>query len=75
MRAVVALAFLAAVVGLSACAEKAQTAGQRKSDVAASQGANPAYTAGSWKAGDAGAWEAQIKARNQGQNEYARSAP
>ena len=75
MRAVALLAVLAAAVVLSACAEEAQTAGQRKSDVAASQGANPVYTAGTWKAGDAGAWEAQIKARTQGQNEYARSAP
>jgi hypothetical protein len=75
MRAGVIAAALAVAGVLGACAEKAQTAGQRKSDVAAARGADPAYTAGVWQAGDAAAWEKQLRTRAQGQNEYARSAP
>lgn len=75
MRTAATVALLAGVLALGACSEKPQTASHRKSDTAAAQGANPAYTAGTWKAGDTAAWETQIKARAQGQNEYARSAP
>lgn len=75
MRVAFTSTVVAGALALSACAEKPQTASHRKSDALASQGADPAYTAGSWKAGDEASWEAQIKRRNQGQNEYARSAP
>ena len=72
--AVIPCVVLASVLALAACGEKPQTASHRKSDAVASQGADPAYTAGNWKAGDAAAWEAQIKRRNQGQNEYSRGS-
>ena len=62
---------------LGACGEKPQTLGAsgRKADVApwvANSGANPAFAASGWKGGDQAAWEAQIRARNQLQNDYAR---
>lgn len=60
---------------LGGCTEKPQTAGGKKSDAKAYSGSSgdAAFKAGSWKAGDQAAWEQQIKARNQSQNEYARS--
>jgi hypothetical protein len=64
-------------VALSACGERAQTAGNRKGDGLPSDGPASAYTAGTWKAGDPVAWDAQMRTRAQGQNEYSRtgSAP
>lgn len=67
---------LAAVGLLAACGEKPQTAGTRKSDVAAYQGTDNGYGAPGWKSGDAASWEQQMKDRSRGQNEYTRtSAP
>jgi hypothetical protein len=47
----------------------------RKSDAPAWQGTTgaSAYAADGWKAGDRAAWEQQLRSRNQGQNEYART--
>ncbi|RVU46356.1 hypothetical protein [Rubrivivax rivuli] len=71
------VAALAAAVALSACTEKPQTSGQRKSDQAPYATANSSNTAGTWKEGDSKAWERQLSTRAQnGQNEYSRaSAP
>lgn len=61
--------------GLAGC-EKSQDAGRvntaKKSDARAWEGADPAYQAGGWKAGDKVAWEAELRKRNEAQNEYAR---
>ncbi|MES2688692.1 MAG: hypothetical protein V4706_17860 [Pseudomonadota bacterium] len=68
--------FMAAVLGLAACGDKAQTSAGVKSDVPAFQsvtGPGNAYNAPGWKAGDKTAWEQQLKTRTQaGQNEYNR---
>jgi hypothetical protein len=70
------LSAVSALLALSACAERPQTAtGERKTDTHAFDGAAPAFTAGGWKAGDAASWEQQMKTRAQGQNEYSRTAP
>ncbi|HEY9068461.1 MAG TPA: hypothetical protein VIO33_25980 [Burkholderiaceae bacterium] len=72
-----ALAVVAASCLLVACGEKPQTlnTASKKPDAApwAPGGAasNPFFASG-WKGGDQAAWEAQIKTRNQGQNDYAR---
>ncbi len=67
---------LAALLMLAACAEKPQTGGTRKADVASYKGADNGFGAGGWKAGDQASWEQQMKNRSQGQNEYTRtSAP
>ena len=74
MNAAATLAILAAAVLLSACGEKPQTAGTKKSDAKPWEGApGSAYMAAGWKAGDQAAWEAQLKTRSQGQNEYSRA--
>ncbi len=65
---------LALLTGLSACGEKAQTAGNRKADVAAYQGTTNGYAAAGWKAGDKTSWEQQMQQRSQGQNENSRAA-
>ena len=62
---------------LAGCGEKQQamTGAGKKSDPApwvVGSGANPAYTAPGWKAGDKVAWEAQMRQRNQAQNDYVR---
>ena len=57
---------------LAACGEKPQTAGH-KPDLEPWRGASTAYTAPGWKADDQASWELQIRKRNQGQNEYART--
>lgn len=77
VRALVFGAVSVAMLSLAACAEKPQTldAASRKSDEpawAVSSKAEPAFAAPGWKAGDKTAWEAQIRARNQAQNDYAR---
>lgn len=67
---------VALACGLGACSDKgAGESGVRKSDTPAWQGstAASAYVANGWKAGDQGSWEQQIRARAQGQNEYARA--
>lgn len=75
MKSLFAWGLIAAVASLAACAEKEQVAqaGARKGDAQAWAGADAAYTAPGWKAGDQASWEAQIKTRNQAQNEYART--
>ena len=66
----------AAVFGLSACAEKPQTAtataSAKKSDTPSWEGANNAYVAPGWKPGDQTSWDEQMKKRAQGQNDYSR---
>ena len=69
-----ALVLCGAALALAACGEK--TAGAvKKSDVPAFQGSTgaSAYLANDWKASDKAAWEQQLRNRNQGQNEYART--
>jgi hypothetical protein len=61
----------------SGCGEKQQamTGAGKKSDPApwvVGSSANPAYAAAGWKAGDKAAWEAQMRQRNQAQNDYVR---
>lgn len=73
-----AVTLLAACVALSlAGCEKSQADAARlkKADAKASQGVattDKAYTASGWTAGDDASWQAQIRARTEGQNEYAR---
>jgi len=68
---------LAAACMLAACGEKAQTlaASSKKPDAAPwvpDLSASSPFNAADWKGGDKAAWEAQIRTRNQGQNDYAR---
>ena len=65
----------AAMIALSGCGEKAQTAGtEKRTDGKPWEGAQAAYAADGWKAGDKAAWEAQLKTRTErGQNEYPRT--
>ncbi len=68
---------VASAMALAGCGEKKQTmtGAGKKSDPApwvASSSANPAYTAPGWKGGDKAAWEAQMRQRNQAQNDYVR---
>jgi hypothetical protein len=69
---------IAAFAGLSVlagCGEKPQTLDPKAKgpDVAPwSASASSPYYAAEWKGGDKAAWEAQIRTRNQGQNDYAR---
>jgi hypothetical protein len=65
---------VAMAVVLCACTETPQTATTRKADDKPWDNASAAYAATGYKPGDRAAWEQQIKNRNQGQNEYARSA-
>ena len=67
----------AALLTLAACGEKAQTmeASARRTqsqpwDV--SSAATPGFAAAGWKGGDQAAWEAQIRQRNQSQNDFVR---
>ena len=67
----------ASLIALAACTEKPQVLGEsgRKVDAAAwsaSDSAKPGFAASGWKGGDKAAWEAQLRARNQAQNDYAR---
>lgn len=73
--ALMACTAAALVVLLSACGEKPQTAGTQISDAPAWKGAQPAFTAPGWQASDEASWQAQIKQRNQSQNEYMRMKP
>jgi hypothetical protein len=69
---------IAALMGasvLAGCGEKAQTLdGKAKGPDTApwSASASSPFYAADWKGGDKAAWEAQIRTRNQGQNDYAR---
>ena len=68
---------VASLIALAACTEKPQALGEagRKVDSAAwsaSDSAKPGFAASGWKGGDKAAWEAQLRARNQAQNDYAR---
>ena len=67
----------ASLIALAACTEKPQALGEasRKVDTAAwvvGDSAKPGFAASGWKGGDKVAWEAQLRARNQAQNDYAR---
>jgi hypothetical protein len=64
------------LIALTACGERPQTmdVAAKRSDAAPwahSDAANPAFAAPGWKGGDRAAWDAQIRARTQGQNDYA----
>ena len=63
-----------AALALGACTERPQTAdaSRKKVDTPAWQGADNPYVAGGWQRGDESSWQQQIRARNQGQNEYSR---
>ena len=66
---------ISALVLLSACGDKPQSAGGVKSDVAPYQGVDNKFAAPGWKAGDKTSWEQALKARTQNtQNEYTRTA-
>ena len=77
MSAVLKAGGLALVVLLAACSEKSQALGgpARKTDTAAwaaNDSAKPGFAATGWKGGDKAAWEAQMRTRNQAQNDYVR---
>lgn len=76
MRAPLVWSGVLAAALLGACGDKPQTleAGKKKPDTLAFQGQGDAYKAAGWTNGDKLTWEAQLKARNQGQNEYSRTA-
>lgn len=75
MRLTPTLLIGAAVLALSACGERPQTGDARlkSSDAKASSGTQNGHAAPGWTAGDQTSWANQLKARAQGQNEYARS--
>jgi len=70
----VGLLCMVALLALQGCAETSQKlGGKHGSDTnvwSVSEAANPAFVAPGWKAGDKAAWEAQIRQRNQAQNDY-----
>jgi hypothetical protein len=72
MRLIVLTACVA-LVGLSACTEKPQTASARKPDTKAWDAPKAAFVEPGWKAGDAVSWEEQMRQRAQNQNEYSRA--
>jgi len=60
-------------LSLGACSEKVQNLGARKNvDQPLYAGAKNGYVVKNWTPGDKTSWEAQLKARNQNQNEYSR---
>ena len=66
---------LAALLALSACSEPVQKMEHKATDSppwTISEAATPGFAAPGWKAGDKTAWEAQMRKRNQSQNDYAR---
>ena len=72
---VLALAVAMGAALLAGCGEKPQTldAKAKGPDAAPwSASASSPFYAADWKGGDKAAWEAQIRTRNQGQNDYAR---
>lgn len=67
---------VATAVSLAGCGEKPQTlegaAKKYQSEPwAVHSAANPGFAAAGWKGGDKASWEAQIRQRNQSQNDYA----
>ena len=63
-----------AIILLSACGDKPQSAGGVKGDVAPYQGVDNKFAAPGWKAGDKTSWEQALKARTQNtQNEYSKT--
>ena len=75
-RALVFGVAVAALVSLAACGEKPQTldGSAKKYEAepwAVHSAANPGFAAAGWKAGDRASWEAEIRLRNQAQNDYA----
>ncbi|MCV2349002.1 hypothetical protein [Paucibacter sp. Y2R2-4] len=72
----VGLLCLGALLALQGCGERSQKLdGKQGGDTtvwSVSEAANPAFVAPGWKAGDKAAWEAQIRHRNQAQNDYSR---
>ena len=70
-----AIVVLMGVSALAGCGEKPQVldAKAKGPDAAPwSASASSPFYAADWKGGDKAAWEAQIRTRNQGQNDYAR---
>ena len=70
-------ALAAMLLSLVGCGEKVQTmdASARRTDSQpwdVSSAANPGFNAAGWKGGDQAAWDAQIRQRNQAQNDYVR---
>jgi len=70
-----AIAVLFGAAALAGCGEKPQVLDAKAktpdAEPWAASASNPYYASG-WKGGDKAAWEAQIRTRNQGQNDYAR---
>lgn len=65
---------IAALIVLTACGEKPQTAKTGSNDVAPFQGATNGFVAAGWKPGDKTSWEQSLKARaNNTQNEYSKA--
>ena len=63
-----------AIVLLSACGDKPQSAGGVKGDVAPYQGVDNKFAAPGCKAGDKTSWEQALRARTQNtQNEYSKT--
>ena len=58
---------------LAACSERPQILTQSHPDQQAYQGPTTPFSAPGWKAGDEASWAAQIRIRQQGQNEYSRT--
>jgi|KBSSwiStaDraftv2_1062776.scaffolds.fasta_scaffold1763773_2 hypothetical protein len=70
------VAMLIGAMALAACTERPQEGAKsaKRADAQAWQGGgDPAFMAGDWRSGDRSAWESQLKARNEKQNEYART--
>jgi major membrane immunogen (membrane-anchored lipoprotein) len=68
------LFFVSAALMLTACGEKAQTAGDARQDAAAYTGTGKPFADQAWKQGDKASWESHLKARGQNsQNEYSRT--
>ncbi len=65
---------LLAMMALTACSDKEQTAATPSKDAAPYSGTGVAsFTVPGWKAGDKTAWEQQLKARMQNsQNDYSK---
>ncbi|MCU6432904.1 hypothetical protein LPB67_03815 [Undibacterium sp. Jales W-56] len=64
----------ALAVGLSACGERNQSLANNKKDAEKPwHGAKNEFVAKGWTPGDQTSWNAQIRARGQNQNEYAKT--
>ena len=62
-----------AVLSLTGCAEREQTARGIKTDTPAFQGTNRPFVVSGWRPGDRNSWEQQMKVRTvMGQNDYAK---